>query len=174
VVKPTVGVDELGGEQVVTRQAVAAHQPAQPTAEGEPGDAGVGDDAAGGGQPVGLGARVELSPQCTRLGLGGGAGGVDPDGRHGGQVEHQAVVATGGARDAVPATADRDGQALLEACPQGGGDVGGVRAARDECRVPVDRAVPQGPGGVVAGVHRGGQPSPEPVAQRRHHANSWA
>ena len=53
-----VGGHELDAEQVVGGQAVLGHQPAEAAAEGEAGDAGRGDGAAGHGQAVGAGGRV--------------------------------------------------------------------------------------------------------------------
>ena len=41
------GCDELDGPQIIERQAVLAHQPAQPAAKSEPGDARGRDHAAG-------------------------------------------------------------------------------------------------------------------------------
>ena len=62
-----VGGDDLGGNQVVDGEPVFAHEEAEATAEGEPGDAGVTHDAAGGGQTVGLSLVVDVAPQRTTL-----------------------------------------------------------------------------------------------------------
>src|SRR3712207_8620907 len=45
------------------RSAVLAHQVAEPAAERQAGDAGVADDAAGGGEPLRLGGAVDLAPR---------------------------------------------------------------------------------------------------------------
>ena len=66
-----VGGHDIGGEQVVDGETVLAHEPADTTAKGESCDAGVADDAAGGGQPVGL----CLLPNCW-------SSGRPPDGFH--------------------------------------------------------------------------------------------
>jgi hypothetical protein len=58
-----VGGDQVDGQQVVDGLPVPAHRVAQPAAQGEPADAGVADDPAGGGQPDLLGGPVELPPQ---------------------------------------------------------------------------------------------------------------
>ena len=63
-----VGGHDIGGEQVVDRETVLAHEPADTTAKGESCDAGVADDAAGGGQPVGLfcwSTSPHRAPPCT-------------------------------------------------------------------------------------------------------------
>ena len=122
-----VGGHDLGSEQVVDRRAVAAHQPADAAAEREPGDAGVGDDAADGGEPVRLGCGVELAPQHAAPGARRPGGGVDLDRAHRRQVDHEAVVAYRLAGDAVPAAAHGDLQLALAGEPQGGGDVGRAR-----------------------------------------------
>ena len=62
-----VGGDDVGGEQVVDGQAVLAHQPAEPAAEGQAGDAGVRHGAAGRGQAERLRLAVELAPQHAAL-----------------------------------------------------------------------------------------------------------
>ena len=43
-----VGGDHSGGDKVVERKAELRHQPAEATSQGEPGDSGRRDDAAGG------------------------------------------------------------------------------------------------------------------------------
>ena len=59
---PALGGDHLGGKQVVDGEPVFAHEEADAAAEGEPGDAGVAHDAAGGGQTVGLRLVVDVAP----------------------------------------------------------------------------------------------------------------
>ena len=77
-----VGRYDVNGEDVVDREAVLAHQPADATAEGEPGDAGVADDSSGGGQTVRLRLAVDVAPQRTTLHPDFAVGGIDPHGSH--------------------------------------------------------------------------------------------
>src|SRR5262249_44402106 len=49
-----VGRHDVDGEEIVDRKTVLAHQPADATAEGEPGASGGAHDSAGGGQTVHL------------------------------------------------------------------------------------------------------------------------
>ena len=56
--------------EVVTGGPAPAHQPADPAAEGEPGQPGVTNDARRGGQAVALGGRVELAVQHPGPGPG--------------------------------------------------------------------------------------------------------
>ena len=68
------------------------------------------------------------------------------------QVDHEAVVDHGGARDVVPAAADGERQLVLGGEADSGRDVVGVGAARDRGRALVDHAVPDAARGVVLGV----------------------
>ena len=62
-----LGGDHFGGEQVVDREPVFAHEPADTTTNGESADAGVAHDAAGGGQAVDLRLVVDVAPQGASL-----------------------------------------------------------------------------------------------------------
>src|SRR5687768_8242793 len=54
---------QFDGEEVVHRQAMLAHEMPESTTERQPANAGVADDAAGGGEPELLGGAVELTPE---------------------------------------------------------------------------------------------------------------
>jgi hypothetical protein len=54
---------QIDREEVVHRQAMLAHEMPEPTAERQSANAGVADDAAGGGEPELLGGTVELTPE---------------------------------------------------------------------------------------------------------------
>ena len=147
-----VGGHDIGGEQVVDRETVLAHEPADTTAKGESCDAGVADDAAGGGQPVGLCLLVDVAPQGTALHLGRAAVRVDPDGPHRREVDDDPVVAHSGAGHVVAPAPYRDLQVVFAGETHGSGHVGCPAASSDQSRVAVDGAVPHGSGGVVFGV----------------------
>ena len=97
-----LGGDHIRGEQVVDGEPVFAHEEADAAAEGEPGDAGVAHDAAGGGQTVGLRLVVDVAPQSTALHMRRAAGRVDPHGPHRREVDEDPVVAHRGAGHVVP------------------------------------------------------------------------
>jgi hypothetical protein len=145
-----VGGDHVGRQQVVAGQAVRPGEVADAAAQGEPGDAGGGHHPAGGGQAKAVGGVVEVAPGGAALHAGGTTLGVDPHPTHGGQVDDQAAVVGGEAVDVVAAAADRDEQVLLAGSVDRGDDVGGVGAAGDRRGVPVDHAVVDRSGGVVA------------------------
>ena len=68
---PAVGEHDLRREQVVDGQSVRPRQVPEAAAEGQAADAGGGEDAARGGEPVGAGGCVHLAP---------GAAAADPHG----------------------------------------------------------------------------------------------
>jgi len=157
-----LGGDHLGGQQIVDGEPVFAHQEADATAEGEPGDTGVTHDPAGGGQTVGLGLVVDVAPQRTPLHPGPAAGGVDPHRPHGREVDDYPVVADRRAGDVVAPAPNGDLQVVVSRESRRPGHVRGPAAPGDQPGVPVDRAVPHRSGVVVVRMVRGDQLAPEP------------
>ena len=157
-----VGGDHLHRQQVVAGQTVLAHEPADPAAEGEAGDTGVGHDPTGGGQPEPLRRLVQLAPQQTRLRPGAAAGRDDPDVLHRRQVDDHPAVAARRAGHVVPAAADGQGQVPGAGALDPGPHVGGTGAPCDQGRALVDGGVPEASRLVVAGVLGAEQLAPEP------------
>src|SRR5271168_473701 len=56
--KLSVGGDDVSRQQVVAAETMLAHQPAEATAQSQPGDAGGRHDAAGAGKAEGLAFAV--------------------------------------------------------------------------------------------------------------------
>ncbi len=150
--EPPVGQHDVGFEEVVDRQAAGAGQVAEAAAEGEAADAGGGDDAAGGGEAEGVGGVVDVAPGAAAADAGGPGGGVDPDARHGREVDDEPAVAGAEAGAVVAAAADREEEAAVAGEADGGDDVAGVGAAGDEGGAPVDHGVEDGAGPVVARI----------------------
>ena len=100
-----VGGDDIGREQIIAAQTTFPRQPAKATAEGEPGDTGIGDRATGGGQAEGLCFMIEFSPGHPAFSACCASLGIDPDAAHARQVDHQAPVAYRIAGDVMAATA---------------------------------------------------------------------
>jgi len=140
-----------------------AHQPADATAEGEPGDSGVAHDSAGGGQTVRLRLVVDVAPKRTTLHPGPAVGGIDPHGPHRREVDDDPVVANGGARHVVASAPYGDLQIVVAGETHGRDHVGGPDASGDQARAPVDGTVPDCTGAVVVGVVGTDQPASEPV-----------
>ena len=127
-----VGGDQIDRHQVVDGQAVLAHEVTEAAAQGQPADAGVADDTAGGSQTVGLSGAVELAPQHPA-----GRGGplrllVDADCLHERQVDHQPVLAHGQTLNRVAAATDRNFQLVAAGEAHGTDHVVGARTTRDE------------------------------------------
>src|SRR5262249_16584707 len=99
------GGDHLRGYEIVGGEPVLAHEPAEPAAERETGDAARGNHAAGCGQAVELGFAVEIPPRDTALGTRRAPFAIDVDSPHERKVEHQSAVAHRLSGDAVTATA---------------------------------------------------------------------
>ena len=153
--------DDLGLHEVVDRQPVLAHQPADAAAQADAADAGVAHDAARGGQPVRLCLVVDVAPQGATLDEGGARDGVDRDGAHRREVDDDAAVAHCGAGDVVASAPHCDLEVAVSCEAHRRGDVGGAGAAGDQSRSPVDRAVPHGSGLVVVVVARADDAAPE-------------
>jgi hypothetical protein len=163
-----VGGDDVDGDEVVDAEPVLAHDPADATAESQPGDAGVGDDAGGDGQPEGLRLTIELAEQHSGLGARPSRFGVDPSALHGPEVDEQAVVAHRQPGEAVTTAPHSDRQLVLAPEPSCGADIGHAGAAGDQPRPTVDRAVPDLAVVVVAGIGGAQDLAPERFAQVVH------
>src|SRR4029077_14177762 len=129
-------------EEVVDREAVLAHQPADTTAKGKSGYPGVAHDSAGGGQTVRLSLVVDVAPQRTTLHPGPAVGGIDSHAPHGREVDDDSVVANGGARHVVASAAYGDLQIVVAGETHGRDHVGGPDASGDQARAPVDGTIP--------------------------------
>src|SRR5262249_14842420 len=147
-----VGRHDVDGEEVVDREAVLAHQPADATAESEPCDSGVAHDSAGGGQTVRLRLVVDVTPQRTTLHPGPAVGRIDPHGPHRREVDDDPVVANGGACHVVASAPYGDLQIAVAGETHGCDHVGGPDASGDQARAPVNGTVPDCTGDVVVGV----------------------
>jgi hypothetical protein len=149
-----IGGDHLGGQQVVDDEPVLAHEEADATAEGHPGDARVADDAAGGGQTVGLRLAVDVAPQGAALHPGRATGAVDQHGPHRREVDDQPVVAHRGAGHVVAPAPYGDLQVVVTREAHRRRHIRHAGAAGDAGRMAVDRAIPDPAGRVVAWVVR--------------------
>ena len=77
---------------------------------------------------------------------------IDPQAFHRREIDHQPAVTHRGAGDVVAATSHGDQKIALPRETDGGPDVGGAGAARDEPGPTIDRTVPDRAGGVVLWV----------------------
>ena len=132
---------DLGGEEVVDRHPVAAHQPGQAAAEREPCDAGARDHAAGRGEAKNTGCAVELAHGDAGLSAHRSPCGVHMDALHRREVDHQPAFGHGLAGDVVPAAAHGDLEVSLPSGVHCVDDVGGIAATRDQRWALVDESV---------------------------------
>jgi hypothetical protein len=127
---------------------------ADAASERQPGDAGRADDPSRGGEAEGLGRRVEVEPRHAARGACEPRIGVDRDGTHRREVDHDAVVADAVPGRVVAASAYGDLALPCAGEVEGRRDVGRARAARDQHRPAVDQGVVAAPRGVVFRVSR--------------------
>ena len=112
-----LGGDQVDSQEIVDGEAVLAHEVTEPAAQGQPADASVADDAAGGSEAVGLGGPVEFAPEHP-AGCGGGLClRVDANRLHVREVDHQPALAHRQAGDGVAAAADRHLEVVLAGEP---------------------------------------------------------
>jgi hypothetical protein len=146
------GGHEVDGKQVVDREPVFAHQPPDPTTQGQTGDSRMADDAACGGKTVGLCLTIDATPKRTALDPRRSGGWIDQHGAHGGQVDDESVVTYRSAGDVVPSTPNCDLEVIGTGIEHGCRHVCGPTAPGDQPGVPVDGAVPHGSGSGIVGV----------------------
>ncbi len=145
----SIGGDDLDRFEGVDREAVSADQPADATAEGQPGDADRAGVAERRRQPVGRGGDGVFARGEPRLRPCQAAVRIDVEALHRPEVEDDAAVVGAVAGEAVAATPDRQGQAGLASEDDGPRHVRGVRGADDERGVAVRVGAVDLPGGVV-------------------------
>jgi hypothetical protein len=139
------GGDHVGRQQVVDRQAVAPAQPAEATAEGEPGHARRRVDAQRRGKPESLRLLVELAQRHPGLDARRAPGRIHAHRFHLREVDLQAPLAHRIARDVVAAAAHGQQQVVVAGETHGADDVRGPRASHGERGPPVDHGVPDRP-----------------------------
>ena len=122
--------DDLDLLEVVDRPAEAARQVAEAAAEGQAGDADLGDEAEHGRQPVLLRRPVDVLEQAPRPDVRELGVGIDRDVAHAGHVERQAALGDRGSGDVVAAALDAEQQPVVAREPHRRGDV--VRRGRLE------------------------------------------
>ena len=156
-----LGGHHLGLHEVVNGEPVLAHQPANAAAQADAGDAGVADDAASRGKTVGLCLVVDVPPQGTALDDSLALDGINRDGAHRRQVDHDSVVAHRCSGHVVTTPSNGDLEVAVAGEADCRGDVGSATAAGDQSWSSVYGAVPQGACAVVVMVLRGDHGAPE-------------
>src|SRR2546427_9025008 len=161
-----IGGDNFSRDQVVNGQTRLPSQPAHAAAEREAANARVTYDAGRNSQPVRLGSRIEVSQGGSTTYERTSSGGVDRHVSHPAEIDLETVIDHRAAAGAVCSAANSDFQILLPGEGDGGADVSRVRAAYDDRWSPIDGAVPDDAGLVVARVAGNEHLSSDPRTQR--------
>jgi hypothetical protein len=149
-----LSVDQLDRHEAVKGEAMLAHQPAKPAAEGETRDPSAGHDPSGDCQAVSLRRAVELGPGDTALRTHSPVHRIDANLLHWRQVDHHAAVDRGASRHVVAASADCHFEAEPPCQFNGLGHVRRAMASRDQRRVLVHKPVMDPARFLVTGIAR--------------------
>ena len=179
--EPPVGGHELDRAEAVNRQPEMALEPADPSAERQPGDACMADDADRTHEPMLLGGDVELAEKRSTTRPRDALRGVDADIVHTAKVNDDPAVGRGMSKRAVTAAADGDFEVPFPAEPDRRDDIVDAGRPNHGGRSAIERRVPDPAGIVVArGVRgddfagKGGAKFVELDACRYDHAESLA
>jgi len=156
-----VRADDLGRDDVVAREPALAAEPPVPAAEREPGDAGLRDDSARGGQPEGLSLPVGVSPQGSALHARDPRLRIDVYAPHEREVDDHPTVRAREPGDRVSPTTNGDLDSILAREVDGVDDVCGSRATCDQARTIGVHRVERDAGILVTGVGRRERLTPE-------------
>ena len=153
--EPAVGRDQLDRGEVVDRQAKLPLQPAHAATQGQPGDAGMANDADRADEAMRLGGDVELAEERAAVRPGGSLPGVHRDAAHRGQVHEQAAVTAGESGQAVSAGPDGDLEVVVPPEADRRRNLRGVPRPDDDRGTAIVERVPQATGVVVGAVGGG-------------------
>jgi hypothetical protein len=156
---------DLGGDEVVARESGLLGEPANASAECEPCDAGVADEAAGGRQRVLLGRRVDVGPGCPAAAHRTPRCGIDGDAVHRAEMDHHSSIADRIAGVAVTAAADRDFKPAAAREADRLRNLLGRSAARNHRGLAVDDSVPDRARSIEIRVVRHQSPAAEGRAE---------
>ncbi len=150
-----IGQHEIGGEQIVDRQAAIAAEIAESAAQREPTDAGGRDDAAGYRQPERLGGMIDIAPERAAFHQHPPGVGIDMHRVHAAQVDDDAVIAGAQSGGIVTAAAHADGQIVRAGEGHAQHHIGDIDALHDQGGMLVDHGVVDGTGRVISRIVRG-------------------
>jgi hypothetical protein len=153
----SVREDDLRGQQVVDREAVAAGEVAVAAAQGQPCDASGRDDPGGDREPVVLRGGIDLAPEGTAADAHRAGCRVDRDLLQRREVDDHTVVDAPEAAAVVATAPHGDAQVVVACEGDHRGDVRRARAARDHGGPLVEHRVEEGACFVVGRVVRADQ-----------------
>jgi hypothetical protein len=138
-----VGGYEVDGSKVVAREPVLAHQPPEPAAERQAGDAGRAGHPERRRESVLLCRGVELAEREPGLGTRHARLRIHGHPFHRGEIDDHAAIAGRETGKAVPAPADGHRELVVEGEPEGPLHVGDARAPNDQLRRAISGGVPE-------------------------------
>jgi hypothetical protein len=158
---------EVDADEIVDRDPVRPRQPADATAEREPGDACPGHDAGRDGQPVRFGRAIEVAERRPRRDTDLACSGIHLDGVQPAEIEHDPAVDRPVAGDVVAPTADGERQPKIACAADRRGDVPHPTCPDYRGRATVDHPVPDAAGLLVPDISRLQDRSIDRIAQLR-------
>ena len=132
-----IGRHDLGGDEIVDRQAVLAGQEPDPATRRDAADADGGRVAERDRQSVRRGCRRDVSGRETRLGPGEPPVRIDQDRLHRRKIEDDSALARAVAGNAVAAAPNGQLEPCLSREGDGPRDIRRVGGADDECRLAI-------------------------------------
>src|SRR5207253_5583605 len=129
------------------------HEPEAST-QGEPGDPGARDGAAGGGQAVCLALEIEIRVVASGVRIGYSSLGIDTYRAKARQVDQHPVVAERVSGDVVASAANRNQEIVLAREANRLHHVAGAQRLDDDTRPPVDHAVEDAASPVIRRIAR--------------------
>ena len=117
---------------------MAAEQVTESTVQGEAANPHMTDQAAGSGQPIRLGCKIEFSPGQSSRRPGESRCRVDRHALDQRQIDHDRAIGQSAASHAVATAAYRYRQLMITCEPWRCEDVVRIHAARNQCRKSVD------------------------------------
>ncbi|HUG46218.1 MAG TPA: hypothetical protein VMK31_06885 [Sphingomicrobium sp.] len=143
---------DLCAHKAVDGQPAFPRQKPGSATERQAAQAGCGVHPRGRRKSVGLRLAVKIAKQGTASDNRFSFLWIDPHRLNGREVNQQAIINHGVARDAVPAAADGERQVVFAGEVQRFDDIGNVLAESYCCRSAINHAVPDLAGLVIAGV----------------------
>jgi len=137
----SVRQDEVDRQEIVQRQRMLAHQPAEPAAQCETCDTRARNCTASNRQAMQLSFAIEFSPRNARLGTCRPAHRIDMDALHRGKVDHHAAIDRCAPRHIVTAAANGGLETEPLRNADSVGDVGHAATPGDQRRTLVDQAI---------------------------------
>jgi len=154
--------DDIDAEEVITGEPVFACQPAQAPAQRQTRDPRRGVRAASGGETKRLRFVIEFSPCDPALSTGRAPEGINTDALHPRQVNHEAALTHRVASDVVAPATHGHQQVVSTGEVHRVDDVRHARTPRKQRRFPVDHAIPDLAGVLIASLPRTQQRAPQP------------